>query len=73
MPTYDAAHINNHMKLKLDVCDTPGCTNSKGRTLVVEYYQDGIPCLAQCRHCNPSGWSMAAEAQKEMWLRGDVI
>lgn len=67
---YDAAHISAHMQLKRDVCDSAGCTNSKRQTLVVEFYHNGTPCLAQCRSCNPSGWEMAAEAQKEMWLRG---
>lgn len=70
MPTYDAAHIAEHMRLKSDTCDTAGCTNASRKTLVVEFYHNGAPCLTQCRDCNPSGWSMAAEAQKEMWLRG---
>jgi len=67
---YDAAHISNHMQLKTDTCDTSGCTNSKRKALVVEFYHNGTPVLTQCKDCNPSGWHQAAEAQKEMWLRG---
>lgn len=70
MPTYDAAHIFNHMRLKTDTCDT--CAATQAKSLVVEYYHNGTPCLTQCRSCNPSGWTMAAEAQKEMWLTGEL-
>ena len=70
MPTYDAAHVSEHMRLKTDTCDTNTCINRTRKTLVVEFYQHGTPVLTQCRDCNPSGWSMAAEAQTEMWLRG---
>lgn len=66
----DYKGINNHMKLKTDTCDTCSTGGSK-KSLVVEFYQLGSPVLAQCRDCNPSGWNMAAEAQKEMWLHGE--
>ena len=58
------------VKLITDTCDTNGCTNSKRKTLVAEFYELGRPVLTQCKDCNPHGWHMAAEAQKEEWLKG---
>ena len=66
----DYKQVSTHMKLKTDNCDSTTCINSSRKTLVVVFYQYGTPVLAQCRDCNPSGWNMAAEAQKEMWLHG---
>jgi hypothetical protein len=59
------------MKLITSTCDMSGCTNSKRKVLVVEHSHHGTPVLNQCRYCDPIGWQMAAENQKEEWLRGE--
>jgi hypothetical protein len=58
------------LKLIASTCDTSGCTNSRRKVLVVEYYHNGTPVLTHCRDCNPQNWAQAAEAQKEEWLKG---
>jgi hypothetical protein len=69
--TTTSENIFNHMKLTTSTCDMAGCTNSHEKNLVVEFYSYGTPVLAACKDCNPTGWNMAAEAQKEMWLAGN--
>ena len=70
MNQIDHARVVQLMKLATCTCDTNTCTNARKKTLVVELYHNGTPVLSQCRDCNPYAWDMAAEAQKEMWLRG---
>ena len=70
MNQIDHARVAQSMKLTTSTCDTNTCTNAHKKTLVVELYEHGRPVLAQCKDCNPYAWDMAAEAQKEMWLRG---
>jgi hypothetical protein len=59
------------LKLITSTCDTSGCTNSRRKVLVVEYYHNGTPVLTHCRDCAPDNWRLAAEKQKEDWLRGE--
>jgi len=58
------------MKLITETCDTVGCINSGRKTLVVQLLQWASLPKHLCRNCAPKEWAMAAEAQKEEWLRG---
>ena len=70
MNLIDAESVSRSMKLITSTCDMNTCTNGTRKSLVVELYEHGRPVLAQCRDCNPYAWNIAAEAQKEMWLKG---